>query len=74
MEKIIIEKEKAGKRIDIFISEQKQISRETAKRWIEQENVTINNKKVKPSYKTQENDIINIEPEEIKGLNAKIKL
>ena len=71
MEKIIIEKEKAGKRIDIFISEQKQISRETAKRWIEQENVTINNKKVKPSYKTQENDIINIEPEEIKDIELK---
>ena len=71
MEKIIIKKEKAGKRIDIFISEQKQISRETAKRWIEQENVTINNKKVKPSYKTQENDIINIEPEEIKDIELK---
>ena len=71
MEKIIIEKEKAGKRIDIFISEQKQISRETAKRWIEQENVTISNKKVKPSYKTQENDIINIEPEEIKDIELK---
>ena len=57
--------------IIIFISEQKQISRETAKRWIEQENVTINNKKVKPSYKTQENDIINIEPEEIKDIELK---
>ena len=68
MEKIVVENEKAGKRIDIFVSEKQKISRETAKRWIEQENVRVNDKKVKPSYKIQDNDVISVEPEKIKDI------
>mgnify|MGYP000395995696 FL=1 len=71
MEKIVVENEKAGKRIDIFVSEKQKISRETAKRWIEQENVRVNDKKVKPSYKIQDNDVISVEPEEIKDIELK---
>ena len=71
MEKIVVENEKAGKRIDIFVSEKQKISRETAKRWIEQENVRVNDKKVKPSYKIQDNDVISVEPEKIKDIELK---
>jgi len=71
VEKIVVENEKAGKRIDIFVSEKQKISRETAKRWIEQENVRVNDKKVKPSYKIQDNDVISVEPEEIKDIELK---
>ena len=71
MEKIVVENGKAGKRIDIFVSEKQKISRETAKRWIEQENVKVNDKKVKPSYKIQDNDVISVEPEEIKDIELK---
>ena len=38
METIVVDNGKLGKRIDVFLSEKKEISRETAKRWIEQEN------------------------------------
>jgi len=71
VEKIVVENEKAGKRIDIFVSEKQKISRETAKRWIEQENVRVNDKKVKPSYKIQDNDVISVEPEKIKDIELK---
>ena len=71
MEKIVVENEKAGKRIDIFVSEKQKISRETAKRWIEQENVRVNDKKVKPSYKIQDNDVISVKPEKIKDIELK---
>lgn len=71
METIVVDNGKLGKRIDVFLSEKKEISRETAKRWIEQENVRVNDKKVKPSYKIQDNDVISVQPEEVKDIELK---
>lgn len=71
METIVVDNGKSGKRIDVFLSEKQEISRETAKRWIEQENVRVNDKKVKPSYKIQDNDVISVQPEEVKDIELK---
>lgn len=67
--KIIINEEFKGKRIDSFISEyNSELSRSTVQRLIEENEITVNGKKTKPSYKTNLNDEIEInipEPKEI---------
>ena len=70
-EKIVVNVEQKGKRIDSFLADEKEISRETAKRLIEYENVKVNGKKTKPSYKIQENDLITVIPEEIREVDLK---
>ena len=70
-EKIVVNIEQKGKRIDSFLADEKEISRENAKRLIEYENVKVNGKKTKPSYKIQENDIITVIPEEIREVELK---
>ena len=68
MEELIV-KEGNNSRIDIYLAKQKEVSRETIKRWIEEKNVLVNGKATKPSYKVQENDIILVKPEEIKEIS-----
>ena len=67
--KIIINEELKGKRIDSFISENNpDLSRSTVQRLIEENQITVNGNKTKPSYKTNLNDEIEInipEPKEI---------
>ena len=67
--KIIINEELKGKRIDSFISEYNtELTRSTVQRLIEETQITVNGKKIKPSYKTNVNDeiMINIpEPKEV---------
>ncbi len=67
--KIKIDDNLKGKRIDSFISEyHTELSRNTVQRLIEENQITVNGKKIKPSYKTSVNDeiLINIpEPKEI---------
>ena len=67
--KIIINEELKGKRIDSFISEYNtELSRSTVQRLIDENQITVNGKKTKPSYKTNVNDeiLINIpEPKEV---------
>ena len=70
-EKIVVNIEQKGKRIDSFLADEKEISRENAKRLIGYENVKVNGKKTKPSYKIQENDIITVIPEEIREVELK---
>ena len=70
MEKLIVENE-FGIRIDSYISNKKQVSRETAKRWIDKGNILVNSKNTKPSYKVQEGDIIEIQEEEVKEISLK---
>ena len=67
MKKIIANSEMQGKRIDKILSEIAELSsRATVQRLIDEEKILVNNKKVKASYKLQENDIITIEDEEKK--------
>ena len=67
MKKIIANSEMQGKRIDKILSEIAELSsRATVQRLIDEEKILVNNKKVKASYKLQENDIITIEEEEKK--------
>lgn len=69
MEKYIVEKENVNKRIDAFLANKNpEQSRVAIQRLIENEKVLVNGKKIKPSYKIQENDEIameEIEPVEI---------
>ena len=67
MKKIIANSEMQGKRIDKILSEIAELSsRATVQRLIDEEKILVNNKKIKASYKLQENDIITIEDEEKK--------
>lgn len=67
MKKIIVNSNMVGKRIDKILSEEEELSsRGTAQRLIDEEKILVNNKKIKPSYKLQENDEITIEAEQAK--------
>lgn len=68
MEKIIV-KEENNIRIDIYLANKKEVSRETIKRWIEEKNVLVNGQSTKPSYKVQENDKISVKPEQVKEIS-----
>ena len=62
MEKYIVEKENVNKRIDAFLANKNpEQSRVAIQRLIENEKVLVNGKKIKPSYKIQENDEITME-------------
>ena len=64
-----VTEELIGQRIDKAISEKEDLSRATIQRLIEEEKILINSKKIKASYKLQENDEITIledEPKETK--------
>ena len=64
MKKIVINKEKAGNRIDKILSDAEvAASRAAIQRLIEKEKVLVNEKATKASYKVQENDVILIEEE-----------
>ena len=66
-ERIVIEDIYVGMRIDKAISLMKEeLSRVTIQRMIENENIKVNNKKVKVSYKFNEKDELYIKKEEIK--------
>lgn len=73
MKEIIVDEIDSGKRIDAYIpSVDKDYSRTAIQRMIQEENITVNNKNVKASYKVEKGDRILIEekgPKEI-GLIA----
>ena len=72
MEEIEVKKEEEGKRLDSYIAGKKdEITRTTAQRLIEEENILVNNKKQKVSYKVLEGDLIQIRPEEVKEIEIK---
>lgn len=67
MKKIIVNSNMVGKRIDKILREEEELSsRGTVQRLIDEEKILVNNKKIKPSYKLQENDEITIEAEQAK--------
>ena len=47
------------------------VSRVTVQRLIDEENISVNGKKTKPSYKVQENDVIEVEEEKPKEIELK---
>lgn len=62
MKEIIVDKEKQGKRVDAFVSESvEDISRTMAQKLIDEGKILVNSKKIKSSYKVEENDCVEIE-------------
>lgn len=59
MKEIVVEKEEVNIRIDRYITEKRpEFSRSAIQRLLEEKNILVNGKEVKPSYKVQEGDKI----------------
>ena len=72
MKKFIVSQEEINKRIDSYLSEKNvDLSRVAIQRLIAEEKIKVNDKKVKPSYKVQENDEITLEEEQPKEITLK---
>lgn len=72
MKKFIVNQEEINKRIDSYLSEKNvDLSRVAIQRLIAEEKIKVNDKKVKPSYKVQENDEITLEEEQPKEITLK---
>ncbi len=72
LETFIVKREEVGERIDRFLVEQKNgISRVAVQRLMEDEKILVNGKKMKSSYKIQENDTITMEEEKPKEIELK---
>ena len=71
MKKELIVEIEGTKRIDAYISENTEFSRTAVQRLIEEDKITINGNKEKPSYKVQKGDIIEIEEENAKEIELK---
>lgn len=70
--RIIINEEQQGKRVDGVISAYAtELSRNTVQRLIEEEQIKVNCNKIKPSYKTNLNDIIDINIPKAKEIDLK---
>ena len=70
MEEKIVNNENEGLRLDKYLSnEYPSLSRVYIKKLIDEENVMVNNKVEKPSYKVRENDVIYIEDVEVSDLD-----
>lgn len=69
METIHINAENAGKRIDTYLSVNTELSRTNIQRLIENEKIQVNGRKVKVSYKVQNDDKITIEEEKPKEIS-----
>jgi len=72
LKEYIINENLAGLRIDKVVTElDKEISRVTAQRLIEEENILVNGKKIKVSYKVGYGDKISVEKPEAKEISLK---
>ena len=70
--RIIINEEQQGKRVDGVISAYTtELSRNTVQRLIEEEQIKVNGNKIKPSYKTNLNDEVDINIPKAKEINLK---
>jgi len=68
----IVEKEYEGNRIDSYLAKKDEdLSRVTIQRLIREEKILVNGKKVKASYKVQENDMVILEEEAPKEIELK---
>lgn len=72
MEKLIVDELNVDKRLDVFISSKnEELSRMAVKRLIEDNEVTVNGKNTKISYKVQLNDVIEFEIPQPKQVDLK---
>lgn len=72
MKEFIVNKETQSKRIDAYLSlKNSDISRVAIQRMLEEGNILVNGKKVKSSYKVQENDVITMQEEKPKETHLK---
>ena len=72
METFIVKKGEENKRIDLYLSEKKEdLSRVSIQRLIQNENILVNDKKTKASYKVIENDKITLKEEKPKEIELK---
>lgn len=72
LKKVIVEEDKIGIRIDTYLARKfEELSRVAVQRLIDEAKILINGKKVKPSYKVQNGDIITIEEERPKEIELK---
>ena len=72
MRKFVVKDKEQNKRIDVYLSEKNEdISRVAIQRLIENQKILVNDKKVKSSYKVQENDVITLEEEKPKEISLK---
>ena len=69
MEEIIVNENNI--RIDSYLSKNTEYSRAMIQKLMDEEKITVNGKKVKPSFKVQENDKIKIEKVEAKEIDLK---
>lgn len=72
MKIFVVKKEEENNRIDSYLVKKTEaLSRMTVQRLIEEEKILINGKKMKPSYKIQQNDQITVEEEKPKEIELK---
>ena len=71
LNKICVNEESIGKRIDSYLADNIGVSRTNIQRLIENEKILVNGKKTKVSYKVQNEDEISIENEEPKEIELK---
>ena len=72
MKEFIVNEEESNNRIDSYLSQKSQdISRVTIQRLIQQGKILVNYKKIKSSYKVQENDKITMEEEKPREISLK---
>ena len=72
MRTFIVEKEYEGNRIDSYLAKKDEdLSRVAIQRLIKEQKVLVNGKKIKASYKVQENDSVTLEEEEPKEIELK---
>ncbi len=65
--KLVVDKENL--RIDKYLAEETEYSRETITKMLKENYIKINGKTIKPSYKTKLNDIVEINEDYVKELN-----
>lgn len=66
MNEIVVKDKEKNKRLDIYVAEEmKELSRTTIKRLIDEGRILVNGKKVKSSYKPEEEDCISIDIPEV---------
>ena len=72
METFIVKKDEENNRIDLYLSRKKEeVSRVTIQRLISEEKILVNGKRIKGSYKVQENDEITVEEDKPKEILLK---
>ena len=60
MDKLILEADETGKRLDAYLAENTELTRTRIQQLIKEENIKVNDKKTKSSYKIEMGDTIKV--------------